>query len=526
MRGIWKRLSSDEGMSLVETIAAAAILFIVLTGVLSVVTQSTLMNAQAKRMNVANNAVNSYVEWVRSLPFEAVELSSVTPTGSLEPTTFANSGYQISIVPSVTVSPLDTYEDPDLKEVTLRVRVTSPRGYDHSYTTTVLIRNRDQYLIGSRRSAATDAQISLDVSPTPAPGSVVWGNAVPIALTVNASAERTVETVALWVDNLRPMRSWDTSIAIWDVGLQSWTLSWFQWDTTAMTGTERDVPDGLRTVVVRVRDSEDIEVYASRQFIVDNVLPPAPNPAGHVAAGSMMGRLSWPAVYDGTTATSGYEMQLLEQGTSVSTSDPFESLGAVGKWRVAGTYSGSSPAFSVGDVNAAYSAATSTTPVAPFSRLYGRSRSLGARHLLPGWGAEWASGWTNMTAPFVIRPRLSGSYEVTLKKEVFDSIKPSLSVTPPMFPLAAGTHVTYEWHRVEYTASGSYDRVLGTTVDVPSWTPATPSNIVTASTQIGYYVKATCTPGGYMGGTTGTWTSNTALTPSLLVSQPLAEGTW
>ncbi|MHB1016465.1 MAG: type IV pilus modification PilV family protein [Coriobacteriia bacterium] len=526
MRGIWRKLSADEGMSLVEVIAAAAILFIVLTGVLSVVTQSTLMNAQAKRMNVANNAVNSYVEWVRSLPFAAVELSSVNPTGSLEPTSFANSGYQISIIPSVTVSALDTYKDPDLKELTLRVRVTSAGGYDHSYTTTVLIRNRDQYLVGGRRSAATDAQISLDVSPTPAAGSVVWGNAVPIAVTVNASAERVIETAALWVDNLRPMRSWDTSIAAWDIGLQSWTLNGFQWDTTYLSGTEPDVPDGLRTVVVRVRDSEDIEVYASRQFIVDNVLPPAPQPATHAGSGSMMGQLSWPMVYDGTTATSRYEVQMLEQGTSVATGEPFDSLDAVGKWRFVGTYEGSLPVFNVGVVTAAYSAATSTTAVPPFSRIFARARSLGARHLYPGWDAAWASDWTNMAVPFVTRPLLSGSYEVTLKNGVFDSIKPTISVTPPTFPLAAGTHVTYEWHRVEYTASGSYDRLLGSTVDVPTWMPTTFTNIVTASTQIGYYARVTCTPSGYMGGTPGTWTSNIALTPSLLIGQPLAVGTW
>lgn len=507
----------DEGMTLIELVVAASVLFIVLTGILSLLMQTIYMSAQARELNVANNAVNSYVEWVRSLDFEEVA-ESTEPTGSIETTVSQNGAYTITIVPTVEPSDLDA--EGNLKELHMQVTVTRADGYTRTSDIMVLIRNRNQYLVGTARSAATDPKVSF-TSQTPTETAVVYGTSVPIQVTAQASDGRLLETGSFWVDNVRKLRSLTTTAsAEWEIGSATWNPTIYYWNTTFVEDGLQWSPDGLRTVVVYVRDSEGIEVYSSRQLLVDNYPPATPAAPTHSGAGSIGGRLSWPGVYDGTTLAPEYQIQMRAQGSTSTSGNPFDTGSA---WSAVPGYRGAQSSWVVA--------------AQPFSRYYARVRALSPRSVIalainPTLEPPNTSAWTNMAAPFVSRPRLTGSYQVTLKNGSLDKIKPTLAVTPPAFPLSSST-VSCEWHRVEtgtnsQGAPWTNDVVMGTTTgsSAYSWTPADATKITSNATGIGFYVKVTCVPGGFMGGTTGTWPSNTATCPSVLSSGTLAEGTW
>ncbi|MHB1477459.1 MAG: type IV pilus modification PilV family protein, partial [Coriobacteriia bacterium] len=134
MRGVSEHVGRDEGMTLVEVVVAFAILFIIMTALLGLVGQTISMGSQATAMNVGTNAVNAYVERVRSLPFDDVF--------SVEATTVVTDDYAVTIVPaSVVLGASDSLADMEL-EVTIR------RGGEvvKAFSTTVVIRDRDQHL--------------------------------------------------------------------------------------------------------------------------------------------------------------------------------------------------------------------------------------------------------------------------------------------------------------------------------------------------------------------------------------------
>jgi type II secretory pathway pseudopilin PulG len=156
--------SRDDGMTLLEVVVAAAILFIIMTAVLGLVGRTMQMGAQAKEINVSNNAVNSYVEWVRSLPFDQVVQSG----GSIETTVVVNDEYTITIVPTV-----EDGENDSLRNLTLDVTVLRSDGFSETFQTSVVVRDRDQHLTDAARSPSTDPTI-VYMSPSPPDGTVVW----------------------------------------------------------------------------------------------------------------------------------------------------------------------------------------------------------------------------------------------------------------------------------------------------------------------------------------------------------------
>ncbi|MRR13713.1 hypothetical protein EG835_14980, partial [bacterium] len=98
--------------------------------------------------------------------------------------------------------------------------------------------------------------------PTSAEDSVVRGTSVPIAVTAEATTGRILEVGSYWVDNIRKMHSLGTTAtAEWEIAASTWNPVTYYWDTTLVEDGVQTVPDGLRTVLVYVRDSEGIEVY-------------------------------------------------------------------------------------------------------------------------------------------------------------------------------------------------------------------------------------------------------------------------
>ncbi|MBN2840724.1 MAG: hypothetical protein JXP37_07210 [Coriobacteriia bacterium] len=509
------RIRNDEGMTLIEIVVAAVILFIILTGVLSLLTQTTMISAQAKGINVANNAVNSYVEWVRSLDFAEVDLSSESSAGVLADYSVVAEGYTIEIIPTVTAG-----ENDSLKDVVLQVTVTRADGDSESFETIVIIRNQDQYLTVAKRDPATDPVVSF-VSPTPPEGAVLWETywldgeetrPLQIAATAEASEGRTIATASIWADDQWKLKDSFGNLAEWIVGEETWTLSpYFAWNTLQFDeGVDADgnpytvtqVPDGLRTVFCYARDSADIAVYASRQFLVDNDAPPAPVSVTHVAGASMAGALGWSQVYDGTTSAHGYRLQLARQGaTATSDAYPFDD--------------GSGWVMDQTDL-----AVTSVTPgEVPLARYFARVRAFSPR---PLW-----SDFTDMSVPFVTRPMLDGTYTVSRAQKSW-TITPNLTTTPPTFPVS-GT-VSYKWYRV----SGATETLLATTA-TPSLAGEAmiksthPANATTANYPVYYFrLKVVLTPAGYGGGQVLELTSNTVSTPYVADNGTFGftEGTW
>ncbi|MBN2839602.1 MAG: prepilin-type N-terminal cleavage/methylation domain-containing protein, partial [Coriobacteriia bacterium] len=160
MRGIRTSIGRDEGMTLVEVIVSFVILFIIMTAVLGLVGQTIGMGSQATAMNVGTNAVNTYVERVRALPFDDVF--------SIEATTVVAEDYTVTIEPSVVEGASESLAD-------MYLTVTIRRGGEifKTFETMVVIRDRDQHLTDALRSPTTDPRVFFQ-SPTPPDGAVLY----------------------------------------------------------------------------------------------------------------------------------------------------------------------------------------------------------------------------------------------------------------------------------------------------------------------------------------------------------------
>lgn len=427
MRGICSHMRRDDGMTLLEVVIASVILFIILTGVLGLLGQTIMIGSQARQINVATNAVNAYVEWVRAQPFDTIDSSG----GSIETTTVVRGEYTVLIEPTVEEGDNDA-----LKNLVLEVTVTRTDGTSYAYSTTVVIRDRDQHMTAAQRSPTTDPKISF-VTPTPPDGTVVWHDEgtggsywkdsggttrpVQISLKAEASEGRTVEVVDIWCDDMFRLQDPFGNLAFWEV--PEWTTmpSPFSWDIAQLdndTPPQRQVADGMRSIVAYVHDSNEVAVSAVRTLLVDNYPPVVPVPSdgspvmSHNPAGSMSGRLVWVPFPDGSTNAYSYELEL-------------ERTQADGTWAEAPGYVGSALSYAV--------------PETPISRYQARLRAVSPR----GLASDVVSA-----GPFFTRPTMAATtYNFTYVNKNKHRIAPSLRVSAPEFPVT-GT-VSYRWMRVD-----------------------------------------------------------------------------
>lgn len=422
MRGKLSRFAPDEGMTLVEVVVAAAILFFVMTAILGLVGRTTMLTVQARQMNSINNAVNSYVEWARNLPFEDVE---VAPTGSLDTTVVVTGDFTVQIVPSV--QPHDT--NSFLKNVWLGITATRSDGTMRVVNTMVVIHDRDQYMTEGSQTPATDPTIFF-MAPSPPDGTAVWsdtsgsywkdatGVTRPLQICVRAEAigERTVDEVYAQGEQTWDLEDVFGNFAHWFA--PTWTESpVFAWDLKQTTElSEALVQEGTRSVYAYVKDSAGVIRYDMRQYCVDNKPPVAiPSPLTHDGGvGSMCGTLEWPTVMDGTSPAFAYAVDVRRQLATPTT--------AYSQWAIGGNYSGANTSFAVNSL--------------PMSRLGARVRAYSPRGLTTTW-----SGWIH----FVTRPKITGTFTVVRRATTPKSwtVNTSLAATPPSFE---STGTTYAWY--------------------------------------------------------------------------------
>lgn len=453
MRGIWHRLADDEGMTLIEIMVSAAIMFIILTGVLGLVLQTTMMGLQAKQKNVMTNALNGYVEWVQSLPFSQVALTS--NGGVLDQTVQTISGYTVTIVP--TVEPVTGI--PELKKLTVVATLTDAQGRSVTQSTTVSVRDRSAFLTNAA-DPSTKPHVEFG-SLMPPDKSVVWGSvwgnpSAPSQLYLDVKAkaadDRTIKEVEITFSALsggvlkcespeEPPRT-----ALWTPLTKEWssTADLFAWNTLQTTpvydsadnviGTTRVVADGMRQIVVKVTDSADVTAVIDRYLLVDNDPPPAPSSEASKwaisVANARTASARWAKVWDGTSPADSYRLEWVAQPMS-ATAASVTPFGTAPNWGAPSSYAWPNASEYEGDTMT-----YALTALQPFSRYAARVRAASPRGLPSAWTTERL---------FVTRPLLTGTYTITRPNNNTVRTVSTLSVTPPAFPTSGA--VTYRWER-------------------------------------------------------------------------------
>jgi Tfp pilus assembly protein PilV len=516
MRGIVRRLSSDEGMTLVEIMVSAAIMFIILTGVLSLVVQTTMMSVQAKEKNVMTNSLNAYIEWVHSLPFDDVDL--VDDGGILpEESSQTVGGYTVVIRPTITTVTGNT----SVKNLQVDIAVTDARGVSSTHSTTVVVRDRSNFMTQGKRDPLTDPKAEF-IGLTPPSGTVVWdsewsGGPLYLDVSAEASEGRVIEIVRV---SFNSILCEDASLpplsALWEPRTETFTSTsaLFAWNTNQFEPIEveegvfvdtRLFGDGMGTLKVWVVDDAGIDDTDERFLLLDNFAPATP---GSIAAGVAKANsvpVVWDRAADGNLGADSYDLEWVRQGmTQTSVSDP-----AFGYWNPAGTYTWLNAAEHP-NATLTYEAAT-----APFSRYAARVRAVSPRGL--------TSDWTEAT--FMSRPLVSGTYAVVEKSTgnpKYWKVTANLSVTPPAFPTTGTT--TYAFYRG--TEATPIQQGTSTTCTDIVQVDVNPSE--TNFPVRSYRVVVTHTPAGIGGGTQQTSVSNTVSTVYQASdgTYTFAEGTW
>ncbi len=503
MRGNVRRTWNDDaGMTLIEIIVASAILFVILTGVLGLVLQTTRMSVQAKEQTMLANAVSAYTERLNTYTFEQValdtEVGGELQAEHTDTTTFP--GYTIIYRPTVTPG-----DNSALKNVRVDVEIIRADGWTHEMSTSLVIRDRTQFLTQASANP-DDKPIVSFTGLTPPDKTVVWnsqhagGGALVIAATAQAAEGRVIDTASYWIDGQRVCMDSLGNRAEWIVGTNSWSESAFTWSTKQneldpFGAVAWTVPDGMRTIEVQVIDDAGASGSTTRYFLVDNEPPPTPDAPAGIATSATSAEVSWTAVSDGTLPAHGYRIEVARQ----TETDP------LAWWRATPV------GLSVTD--ASYPLATDA-----FRRYAARVQAFSPRDLSNDWSA-WG-------VPFESRPRLGGTYTVEKKNGQHWKVTANLTVTPPKFPTTGTTN--YSLHRVvggELQSPPVYSGPLNTFTDTVQ---VNQNPKLDNFPQTVYAVVVTYTPSGYGGGTQKTIRSNSILTAyqDAAATYTYAEGTW
>ena len=464
-------------MTVIEFVMASFILFFVLTAILGLIGATTKTSVIAKQRAAMTNAVSSYIDYARGLPFYAVELRSVSASGAIDSTvTTATAGFTVTLTNTVRLASDGTKE--------LRVNaVCTAVGYP-TMTTSAFAAIRDRST-GLTTVAPTAGPRIWFGTLTPPQGSVVHDSNVDGlgALYIDADAEcdegelSVLEFVAEG-HRLRNGADGSADEAYWVPGATTYYKS-FLWNTRQVESTSTDpaIQDGWRIVRIEAVDSLGRHAQKERRFLVDNHAPADPGEPRAMANGwkDAMVLLNWDAAYDGTDPAYRYTLQTYRDHAGASD---------LAEWTSAGTFTLTQPAH--------------TLATSAFSRYYARVQAASPRGL--------PSNWVSASAPFYSRPLCSGSSSCTVTGKLdatASNVAVQLACTPPTFWVSS---ITYDLYRgtspatlAPYRSAVSFP-FSETIVDV----------IGKTGSPIAYYyqVVATFTPAGWSGGTTEVVRSN------------------
>ncbi|MBE0418074.1 MAG: hypothetical protein IBX63_09945 [Coriobacteriia bacterium] len=428
-------------MTLVEVVVAIAIFFFVLTAIFGLLGATTNMSLLSNERTLLVNAMNSYIEGVRSMPYAAVgvDISGAPVPGVLsQETTQTTGGYQIAIRPTV-VWVDDPYIEPGTKDYKqLTVDGTISRGGEVVYSLSMSTYIREEASAGEYIAPTI---VFGPGSPAEAsPPTVVGGT----AQLIDAIAETTMPGARLVSMSFQVspggifLRNLSGGSAHWELDTTSVTKQ-FYWDTTALNEDgEPFVIDGEYTITIEVVDSNQKRVYQTRRVVVDNYPPDPPTDliANPLLSGTQV-PLTWTPSMDGRSESDHY---VVLTGMQVADGSWIENelvtSGPGGFYTLAAT---------------------------PFGRYAVRVAAEDRLGVRSDWHPSAVSGEEPVF--FTTRPLLSGWYDGAFERagkvKAWD-INIALSVSPPTFPTYDLTYVLMErvgtgaWTEIQRNGTGVF----------------------------------------------------------------------
>lgn len=428
--------ASDEGMSVIEVVIAAFILFFVLTAILGLVWTTTQMGVTAKQRSAISNALSSHLEWVRSLDYGQVGLAGSTPSATIPAqSTMVIDGFTVVINTSVTASPSG------VKEVQVDA-VATRTGYPNlTMSQHASIRDYDNTMTG----ITTDTGPSVRFGTlTPTQNTVVYssyfGNNSALNIDAVAEVRSTIPGVLIAElkftcdgQMLRDGSSSYADVAVWQPMTDS-VSQHFRWNTEQVddTGEPDAIRDGWRTVSIAAIDSEGRRTVVERRFLVDNDPPLVPEGPIAQVRGSDEVRLSWTSAHDGTDDAWEYGIRLykVDSTGALVLQNSIDAGGAAVDFRV------TPPAFIHSATNPTSAGCTA------FSRYQGEVRSYSPRLLVSDYVPILPEDYvTGAPAVYVTKPLVTANsvavYTGRMNKGTYACFTTvDGAVTPPTFGCA------------------------------------------------------------------------------------------
>lgn len=485
--------ASDDGMTIIEVVLAAFILFFVLTAVMGLVWTSTQMGVSAKERTTVSNALSSHIEWIRSLSYDQVAIQGTTPSATI-PAQITRTLQGFTMVITTTV----VEGASGIKEVQVDAVASGP-GYPS--------------LQMSQHASIRDYDLALTNTTSSTGPKVKFGTQTPVQDTAVYSQYYGTST-PLWIDAVVECSSVNTESVITEIKFTcngqylkdgnteaaepahfvnpvpsadgKYRVK-FRWDTQQ---TSPSVADGWRNIAIVATDSDGTSSTIERRFLVDNYAPEPPiNPRSQVMAATEA-RLGWTTPADGGDDAWEYGVKLYK----------VNSLGELVLQNATDAY-GVAIDFKVYPSAFIHSASNPpAAPATPFSRYTAHVRSLSYRQLPSDYVQvmpyTYASGGTTT---YTTRPLLSATSRTTYtgmaKKGTYAATTvTNATVTQPTFSCSS---VTYELYR---------GLTPTTLLPVPDVTTPTFSDSVykflgssTAAPVYYYQYKVTFTPDGATG---------------------------
>ena len=387
-RNLWGQLRRDEdGMSVLEIVLAAFILFFVFTAMIGLVGATTRMGMNSKARVAMTNAVSSHMEWVRSLSFDEIAITGTTPDGVIEPTyTYTVDGFQVTIDNQISTS-----ADGMTRELAVTASASAQGFTTVSMTSFAAIRGDGTVITGDPGGGDPggdpgdpgDGPIVEFTTLTPDEDAVAYGAYVlggsPLYVEARAEAQGAGDVITdlryyCAGELLRDGNTVFADVAEWQPGVSP-ASERFRWDTRQVNDAgDSIVQDGWRVVYIIAVDSTGAEGRTERRFYVDNHAPGTPGAVEALVQDDTETRVSWGIAQDGTDPAVKYEIALAQVNLAGGTGS-------------AGTFITETPAH----IHLGSS----------FSRYTATVRAGSPRNL---WGAP-----VSIASPYTTRPKAGGS---------------------------------------------------------------------------------------------------------------------
>lgn len=491
----------DEGLSLVEIMVSVTILFIVVTAMLPMLLQTTNMAAQAKAQTAITNAVSSYIEEIRALPYEQVAVvGSGVPSASVDATRQVSIGaYTVNM--TAEINPVDggldgdsTDGDEDYKELVIVAVATAGGKPALSSTMTTYIWGQTgielsvpNVMFGSTAPADGEVLATYELVSANAEATAEGGTITRVEFTVGTVLLKNV--FGEYAQFIPESATWSDS---------------FQWYTTAKDASDELIyGDGPQILKIQVWDNYGNTNYVTRTIIIDNNPPDPATNVRLVSQGVSSLRATWDAATDGIGYAGSYNYRV--HTAPLSAADEVD-------WPL-------SQVFNISATNA-------DIPAAPFSRYFVDVQSVSV-------GGIEREDWVS-SADAITNPLMSGTYtqwitEQKKNKEYRLTTAYTVDVSDPQF--AVEGPVVYDVFRATSVSELNIEIAANTpwaanvAFDSGTWSQdvydsenvyalSAGSNKVWTPTYY-YVVRATFTPNG---GETTTILSNVTSIPGIEVT--------